>query len=193
MKKYIIFAGVNGAGKSTLYHLNEHFTQGTVRVNYDEILREKYGDWSDLENQARAMFDAKFRIDDCLQRGLSFNQETTLVGTMKTIKKAKALGYFVDMYFVGLEDVEIAVKRVEDRVRRGGHGVDETDIRRRYVKSQKNLIRAIPLCDEIKIYDNTFSLVRLASFSEGKALFRCNELSDNWFKRLLREEFKWTE
>lgn len=56
-------------------------------------------------------------IDSCLQQGISFNQETTLVGTMKTIKKAKALGYFVDMYFVGVENVEIAIKRVADRVR----------------------------------------------------------------------------
>ena len=187
MKKYIIFAGVNGAGKSTLYHLNENVAEGTVRINYDEILKREYGDWSNPENQVKAMFDAKYMIDSCLQQGRSFNQETTLAGTMKTIKKAKALGYFVDMYFVGVENVEIAIKRVADRVRRGGHGVEEKDIRRRYVKSQKNLIKAIPICDEIKIYDNTFSFIRFASFSNGNAQFGHHELSDSWFRRLLQE------
>ena len=106
---------------------------------------------------------------------------------MLPIKKAKASGYFVDMYFVGVENVEIAIKRVADRVRRGGHGVEEKDIRRRYVKSQKNLIKAIPICDEIKIYDNTFSFIRLASFSNGNAQFGHHELSDSWFRRLLQE------
>lgn len=33
---------------------------------------------------------------------------------LKTIKKAKDLGYYVDMYFVGLENADVAVKRVFD-------------------------------------------------------------------------------
>ena len=59
MKRYIIFAGVNGAGKSTLYHLKESLAEGTVRINCDEILKREYGDWSNPENQVKAMFDAK--------------------------------------------------------------------------------------------------------------------------------------
>ena len=187
MKKYIIFAGVNGAGKSTLYHMNKEIAEDTVRVNYDEILREKYGDWRNLENQAKAMFDAKNKIDLCLKKGISFNQETTLVGTMKTIQKAKAQGYFVDMYFVGLESAEIAIERVANRVQQGGHGVEEEDIRRRYIKSKQNLIKAIQICDEVKIYDNSFTFVKIASFSQGKPLFKYNTLGDGWFKQLLQD------
>lgn len=188
MKKYIIFAGVNGAGKSTLYHLEKDITKGTVRINYDEILKAKYGNWKNPENQAKAMFDAKNKIDYCLENGISFNQETTLVGTMKTIKKAKELGYHVDMYYVGLDNVEIAVDRVANRVRHGGHGVKEDDIRRRYIKSQSNLMKAISICDEVKVYDNTFSFIKVASFSHGKPQFRFGELCDGWFKRMMQKE-----
>ncbi len=188
MRKYIIFAGVNGAGKSTLYHLKKEELKNTIRINYDEILREKYGDWRDLENQAKAMIDAKNKIDYCLGKKMSFNQETTLVGTMKTVKKAKELGYYVELYYVGIENVQIAIDRVANRVQRGGHGVKEDLIRRRYLKSQENLIKAILLCDVVRIYDNTFSIVKIASFSKGKPQFEFNELYEGWFKRLMRKE-----
>ncbi|MBO5209383.1 MAG: ATPase [Lachnospiraceae bacterium] len=138
------------------------------------------------ENQAKAMFDAKNKIDLCLKEGISFNQETTLVGTMKTIQKAKAQGYFVDMYYVGLESAEIAIERVANRVQHGGHGVKE-DIRRRYIKSKQNLIKAIQICYEVKIYDNSFTFVKIASFSQGKPLFKYNTLGDGWFKQLLQD------
>ena len=146
------------------------------------------------ENQAKAMFDAKNKIDLCLKEGISFNQETTLVGTMKTIQKAKAQGYFVDMYYVGLESAEIAIERVANRVQHGGHGVKEIlltfrliGIRRRYIKSQQNLIKAIQICYEVKIYDNSFTFVKIASFSQGKPLFKYNTLGDGWFKQLLQD------
>ena len=106
---------------------------------------------------------------------------------LKTIKKAKDLGYYVDMYFVGLENADVAVKRVFDRVKQGGHGVKEEDIRRRYIKSQWNLIKAIQICNEVQIYDNTVSFIRIAAFKDGRALFQYRELGDSWFKKLIQE------
>lgn len=101
MKKYEIFAGVNGAGKSTLY-ATKRVSVGEHRVNTDEILRN-LGDWRDTSLLGKAGREAVTRIKEYFERGYSFNQETTLCGhsILRNVKKAKELGYVVEMHYVG--------------------------------------------------------------------------------------------
>ena len=51
---------------------------------------------------------------------------------LKNIKKAKELGYFVELHYVGVDNVDIEKERVRHRVQQGGHGIPEADIERRY-------------------------------------------------------------
>lgn len=55
------------------------------------------------------------------------------------------------MYYVGVASVEIAKERVALRVKKGGHGIPDKDIERRFVESIKNLPRAIRVCDIVEI------------------------------------------
>ena len=169
-KVYTIFAGVNGAGKTTLYKTNQNATVGQKRVNSDEILRENKGDWRNNGDQVKAMKEAVKRVKQYLDKGISFNQETTLAGNsiINNIKKAKENGFKVKMFYVGLQSADLAVQRVNDRVRKGGHGIEEKDIRRRYEASLKNLKTAINVCDEVNVYDNTVEFRHIASFKDGK-------------------------
>lgn len=186
-KKYIIFAGVNGSGKSTLYtSIIENFTC-MERVNSDEILKANKGDWRDIGEQARAMKEAVRRINHYLDAGISFNQETTLTGhnIINNIARAKERGYVVEMYYVGVENVDIAIKRVNERVKRGGHGISEDDIRRRYEKSLDNLKKVIPMCDKVAVYDNTIDFERVALFKSGNPILVNNRCK--WFKTLMKE------
>lgn len=131
---YTIFAGVDGAGKSTLYHSMSMSTEEIpkVRINSDEILCEFHGDWRNPKDQAIAMKEAVKRIKYYFDNGISFNQETTLTGNsiINNIKIAKQHGYTVKMYYVGVESVDNAIRRVQHRERGGGHGIAETDMRR---------------------------------------------------------------
>jgi predicted ABC-type ATPase len=79
-----------------------------------------------------------------LSRDISFCQETTLTGKtiFKNISEAKDRGYKIVMHYVGVESVDISLQRVAERVRRGGHGIPEEDIRRRYDVSLQNLFLA---------------------------------------------------
>lgn len=43
----------------------------------------------------------------------------------------------MELNYVGLSSVELAISRVEQRVRDGGHGIPEKDIERRYNESLK--------------------------------------------------------
>lgn len=46
--------------------------------------------------------------------------------------------YTTRIAFVFLDSADLCVRRVEARVRRGGHSVPEPDIRRRYTRSKEN-------------------------------------------------------
>ena len=51
---------------------------------------------------------------------------------INNIRKAKKLGYQIEMHYIGLDSVDIAKERVKQRVEHGGHGIDEKDIEKRY-------------------------------------------------------------
>lgn len=184
-KEYILFAGVNGAGKTTYY---KHHTSlaGQPRINSDEIVVQNGGDWRKAKDQAAAMKEAVARIKDYLNSGISFNQESTLTGgsIIGTLKRAKACGYTVKMYYVGLASADLAVERVSMRVSQGGHGIEEKDIRRRYVYSLKNLAKVIPLCDTVIVLDNTEEYRQIAVF-EGGRLTECSVKDCEWVKGCL--------
>jgi len=171
-KKYILFAGVNGAGKSTLYKENGCCVR--QRINSDELLIESGGNWKNASDQMKAMKEAVRRMDEYFSNGISFNQETTLTGRsiVKNIEKAKNLGYRVEVYYVGLKSADLAVERVAHRVKNGGHGIKEEDIRRRYSESLRNLPQILSLCDEVHIFDNTKNYVKVAFYEKGEEKFR---------------------
>ena len=170
---YLVFAGVNGAGKSTLYRSNAWKRDGQPkrmkRVNSDEILRKQGGHWESQADQMTAMREAVRRIAEYLDRGLSFNQETTLAGkkSLLDLRRAKAVGYRVVMFYVGVDDAEIAQQRIRQRVEWGGHNINPKDVQRRYHVSLKQLQQARELCDELYLFDNTTALTYACAFERG--------------------------
>ena len=112
MKKYIVFAGVNGAGKTTFYQTYPEM-MNMPRVNVDEIVRG-LGDWKNPKDVAEAGRIAVRAIKQYFDEGRSFNQETTLCGKsiLRNIQRAKDYGYYIELYYVGLESADLAKKRV---------------------------------------------------------------------------------
>lgn len=186
MKKYILYAGVNGSGKSTLYHSSEKYLD-LPRINTDEIVR-KIGNWREPSDIARAGKIAVREIKRLFSEEKSFTQETTLCGKsiLRNIRKAKDLGYEVEMHYVGLESVELAKARIAKRVASGGHDIPGHDVERRYLESFQNLIAVINICDTIMIYDNTLMIKNIAMISKGIIMKTCEDVPE-WCKRLFKE------
>ncbi len=184
MKKYTIFAGVNGAGKSTIYNTIKN-VQAMPRINTDEIVKE-IGDWKDSATLVEAGKRAVKMIDDCFEKGISFNQETTLCGhtILRNIERAKKLGYRIEMMYVGVDSVEIAKERIAKRVADGGHGIPDADVERRYTESLSNLKQVLSLCDLVSVYDNTEELRRFAIYKNGE-LCRLSRTLPTWFKTIM--------
>ncbi len=181
MKKYILIAGVNGAGKSTLYETLDELKE-MPRINTDEIVKE-LGDWKDTSILLTAGKKAVKLLNQYLSGGVSFNQETTLCGksNLSNIKKAKEMGYCIELHYVGVDSVDIAKERVKVRVSKGGHGIPETDIERRYVETFKNLKDVLKYCDLAAFYDNTEKFRRFAIFRNGN-IVRLSSTLPKWFK-----------
>ena len=174
---YVLFAGINGAGKSTLYRSGmwEHGSAGMElpRVNSDEILVTHGWDWRDPAAQARAGREAVAAIRAHIAACESFNQETTLSGrsVMGTIDRARKVGFRIAMFYVGVENPEIANARIAHRAAIGGHGIDPAVVLRRHGLSLANLVHAVDICDEVHIFDNTVLLRLVARFDHGELAY----------------------
>ena len=129
MKVYTIIGGVNGTGKSSLTGvLRAQRNDLGVIVDVDRITA--LASVSPLEGGKMAIR----RIDDCLDKGISFTQESTLSGfrTAQTAARAKRDGYTVRLFYVGLDTPEESLARIANRVKRGGHNIGTEDVLRRF-------------------------------------------------------------
>jgi hypothetical protein len=196
MKNLYIFAGVNGAGKSTFYinQLESDYFYGT-RINSDEIVKE-FGDWKNKKDQNRAGKIALKLRESYLRRGIDFNVETTLSGRgiVRFISAAKASGYRITLFYVGLESVDLSKQRVAIRAQKNGHSIEEAVLERRYSQSFDNLAKVIPFCEEIYFYDNSkeilneedqkFSNLRLIAKKENGQIITLGKVS--WLEDVLK-------
>ena len=167
--RYTIIGGLNGVGKSTVYSaLTEEEMKGLgKRINVDEIV-STLGDWRDEAIQFAAGKQAVNTIRDCLNAMCDFHQESTLSGRtiLNTIMKAKDRGYVVHLWYIYVASVDIAKQRVLSRVANGGHGIHEDIIERRSTTSLEILKTIVPLCDEVRLYDNTVAFYPVARIVE---------------------------
>ena len=165
MKIYTIIGGVNGVGKSSFTGvLKERSTDLGVIVDVDKITAE-------LGGNALAGGKAALRkISECIDKGISFAQETTLSGykTEATAKQVKDLGYHVRLFYVALDSAKESLERIENRVRRGGHDIPQDDVIRRFAGRWEAVSKVLPYCDEAEFYDNDNGFALVAEYRNGE-------------------------
>ena len=188
-KNLYLFAGVNGVGKSTMYNSQiEEGIKQSIRINTDEIVRT-FGDWKNNADQIKAAKIAIKLRNHCFEEGKSFNEETTLTGKtiLKTIDRAKELGYKIYLYYIGVDSPEIAKERVRNRVLKGGHDISSEVIEKRYYESLENLKKIISKCNYVDIYDNTDIYKLVFSFANNE-IIENSISSSEWAKEAIREK-----
>lgn len=96
----------------------------------------------------------------------SFAFESTLSGlTYATmITEAKEQGYELHLCYLHLATVQHSIRRVRERVKKGGHDVPRADLKRRFLPSLRNFFhRYLPLADKATLYDSTLQPPRLVA------------------------------
>ena len=120
-----------------------------------------------------------------MQRGVSSTQETTLSGirTEKTARQAKERGYHIRLYYIGINTPEECVKRVQNRVAKGGHDISRCDVERRFAGRFDALKKILPYCGEAALFDNDNGFAEVAEYRNG-ALIAKGDYSPAWLEEL---------
>ena len=158
MPNLYIISGCNGAGKTTAsYAMFPKMLDCKEFINADEIAKglSPFQPESVSIEAGRIMI---MRMNEMLHLQEDFAVETTLAtkSYANFIRRAQEQGYFVTLIYFWLESPELAIRRVEQRVRFGGHYVPDNVVRRRYFAGMKNLFSMfVPICDYWLLVDNS--------------------------------------
>lgn len=158
--RLLILSGPNGAGKSTFAGvLLAAQPQSLTFLNADvEARRISPG------NEAAAAIPAGRAVLTAMSQMIgdreSFAIETTLSGRrhLALARDAAKQGWMVDLHFLWLDSVALAMRRVDARVAAGGHDIPKNVIERRYRRGLINLPVACELASRWTIYDNSNGL-----------------------------------
>jgi predicted ABC-type ATPase len=96
------------------------------------------------------------RLDALAAQRRNFAFESTLASQSLAhrLTGLKGEGYTVHVLYLWLPDAELAVARVAERVRAGGHDVPVDAVRRRYVRGHHNFFTLYrKLADRWRLYD----------------------------------------
>jgi len=165
MKTYTIIGGVNGSGKSSLTGVLKNQLRDLGVIVDVDALTVRLGQGAIEGGKA-----AVGLIRDCVAKGVDFTQETTLSGSQveRTAREAKDKGYTVRLFYVGLDTAQECIKRIKNRVEKGGHDIPPEDVTRRFASRFEALARVLPYCSEAMFFDNDNGFVQVAEYRNGE-------------------------
>ncbi len=161
-KRIYVFAGPNGSGKSTV--IQNFLEQGICPEHYicpDNLVQKNKK--NDEDAYLKAMQDAEDLRNALIKAGDSFTFETVLStrGKIDFLLRAKEIGYKITTIYIITPDYNINIKRVEARVKDGGHDVPTDKLISRYNRCMTLIKDVIEISDEVKIYDNSTRPVQI--------------------------------
>lgn len=180
MKIYNIIGGVNGAGKSSLTGSLKYQRSdlGTI-IDVDKITAQMGGD--PLTGGKAAPLP---KSGSAWKKGSALRRKPTLAGyrTERTAKEAKEAGYYIRLFYVGLDTVQESLKRIQNRVEKGGHDIPPDDVKRRFSGRFEALAKVLPYCDEAIFFDNDNGFREVGEYRNGELVPFGD--SPEWFRQL---------
>jgi predicted ABC-type ATPase len=168
-----IIAGPNGAGKTTFATtFLPQFVLCSEFLNADLIAAGLSPFAPQLQN-VRASELMLQRMDELVEKRATFSFETTLAARSyhRRVPQWQAMGYRVHLFFLWLPSSNLALLRVANRVKQGGHDIPVETIRRRYESGLKNfqtLYRSI--VDHWYCFDGSTLPPELIAQSSGESV-----------------------
>jgi predicted ABC-type ATPase len=156
----VIIGGPNGAGKTTFAR---QFLVKSAGIDYFINADLIASGLAPLKPTLAAVAAARLMLAemDRLSRAkVDFAFESTLSGLAYAprLRTWKAMGYRIEIVFLKLESPRLALRRIAERVKEGGHDIRRPDVLRRFTRSWLNFTTIYrPLADEWWVYDNSAS------------------------------------
>ena len=184
--------------KATQKELDSFFKKEEVRTLIEKSNNSGYKidiklkenlivDPSKMTHSYEGALVAMFLREKLIENNESFSFETVMSHSskLKEIEDAKMLGYTTYLYFICIDDPEINISRIENRVDKGGHKVADEKVISRYSKTLENLYPAMSLCNKSYLFDNSGEeLTLIAETQEDHSLKLAVDEAKfpNWFK-----------
>lgn len=163
-----VVAGPNGAGKSTFARLFlPEYADCREFVNADLIAAglSPFNPESLAIQAGRLMLE---RIESLAEARVDFGFETTLAGKswLPLLLRLRERGYRLHLFFLWVPGPELALNRIEERVRAGGHSVPEEVVRRRLTRGLRNFFQVYtPIFDAWAVFDSSRKTPELLALS----------------------------
>jgi len=163
-KNVYIIAGPNGSGKTTFARkFLPDYAKCSNFINADLIA----SGLSPFSPAAAAIKAGKLVLEEIKglsDKGADFAFETTLSGKsyIRFLKKLKEHEYNISIFFLWIQNTDLALTRIKDRVATGGHNVPAVDVRRRFDRGLNNFFKYYkPLADTWLLFNNSDVVPRL--------------------------------
>jgi predicted ABC-type ATPase len=81
---------------------------------------------------------------------------------VRRIEAWKRAGYRIEIVYLRLSSPDLALRRIEARVRQGGHDVPKRDVLRRFNRSWEDFLKIYqPMAESWAVYDNSGASAQL--------------------------------
>ncbi len=152
-----LIAGCNGAGKTTF--AREFLPREARCLNFlnADLIAQGISPLDTKSGGIRAARLLLAEVRALMRRRETFALESTLSGRtyLRLLRDAKQAGYRIHLHYLWLPTVALAIARVRERVKKGGHHVPAADIRRRFHRSRAHFVAAYArIADFWAVWDN---------------------------------------
>ena len=157
----VLLGGPNGSGKSTTAPALLAGTLGVQEFVNADVIAQGLSSFRPDRVAMQAGRIMLGRLHELANRRVNFAFESTLASKSfcPWIAGLRQTGYLFHLVFLWLQDPEMAIARVLERVQLGGHDVPAEAIRRRYRIGLRNFFELYqPMADTWRAYDNSNKL-----------------------------------
>lgn len=169
-KNVYIIAGPNGSGKTTFATtFLPEYAKCNLFINADLIAQGL----SPFSPQTVAIKSGKLVLEQIKQyseKGVDFSFESTISGVtyLKYLKMLKEKQYKINIFFLWIPSSRLAIARVQNRVKQGGHNVPVKDIKRRFDRSIKKFFKNyIILADKWILFNNAAIIPKIIALKQN--------------------------
>lgn len=156
----VIVGGINGCGKTTLAKVaGDEIFLGQTAINPDDLTRDVLKKSRALEGDAANLVGVE-RAEKAVWRAIAEGDNVAIETVLSSekfipvVRAARDRGYHTRLIYIALPSVKLAIERVGQRVKLGGHDVPEAKIRSRWPRTHEMLGRMLKEVDDVIVFSN---------------------------------------